>query len=113
MRTALVLLLPLAFGPVALAQQVDLVVNGESLAGFVLPVIGRFYDEGITARLPEGVSADALKSAAAGSEQAAQWMSIQAGAGLDALGKVAVLPVALAVVFLVLFTLTPRKPAAH
>jgi hypothetical protein len=38
MRTALVLLLPLAFGPVALAQQVDLVVNGESLAGFVLPV---------------------------------------------------------------------------
>jgi hypothetical protein len=40
-------------------------------------------------------------------------MSIQAGAGLDALGKVAVLPVALAVVFLVLFTLTPRKPAAH
>ena len=38
MRSALVLLLPLAFGPVASAQQVDLVVNGESLAGFVLPV---------------------------------------------------------------------------
>lgn len=38
MRSALVLLLPMAFGPLAAAQQVDLVVNGESLAGFVLPV---------------------------------------------------------------------------
>lgn len=59
------------------------------------------------------MSADALKSAAAGSEQAAQWMSIQAGAGLDALGKVAVLPVALAVVFALLVAFMPRKPAAH
>jgi len=59
------------------------------------------------------VSADALKTAAAGSEQAAQWMTVQAGAGLDALGKVAVLPVALAVVFALLVVLMPRKSAAH
>ena len=68
----------------------------------VLPVIGRFYDDGIAARLPVGTTADALKGAAAGSEQATQWASIQADAGLQALGQVAVLPCLLTVVFLVL-----------
>jgi len=83
-------------------------------ASFVLPVIGRFYDEGITARIPAGTTADALKGAAAGSEQATQWASIQADAGLQALGQVAVLPCVLTVVFLVLL-LTSRgaKSASH
>ena len=73
---------------------------------FVLPVIGRFYDEGITARLPHGVTAKALEGALdgapAGNEAAAQWAAIQAQAGLESLGWVAVLPAVLAVIFLVL-----------
>ena len=82
-------------------------------AGFVLPVIGRFYDQGIAARVPEGTTAEALKAAAMGSEQAAQWMGIQAGAGLEALGKVAALPVVLAVVFAAMLVLLPRTKSAH
>lgn len=82
-------------------------------AGFVLPVIGRFYDQGIAARVPEGTTAEALKAAAVGSEQAAQWMGIQAGAGLEALGKVAALPVVLAVVFAAMLVLLPRTKSAH
>jgi hypothetical protein len=82
-------------------------------AGFVLPVIGRFYDQGIAARVPEGTTAEALKAAASGSEQAAQWMGIQAGAGLEALGKVAALPVVLAVVFAAMLVLLPRTKSAH
>lgn len=82
-------------------------------AGFVLPVIGRFYDQGIAARVPEGTTTEALKAAATGSEQAAQWMGIQAGAGLEALGKVAVLPVVLAVVFAAMLVLLPRTKSAH
>lgn len=80
-------------------------------AGFVLPVIGRWYDDGITKALPEGATVDALKGAAAGSPEAAQWASIQADAGLHALGQVAMLPVALTVIFLILFV-TIRRPAA-
>jgi MFS family permease len=82
-------------------------------AGFVLPVIGRFYDQGIAARVPEGTTAEALKAAASGSEQAAQWVGIQAGAGLEALGKVAALPVVLAVVFAAMLVLLPRTKSAH
>ena len=83
-------------------------------AGFVLPVIGKWYDAGIAAGIPAGTTADALKSAAAGSAEAAQWATIQADAGLHALGQVAILPVVLTVIFLGLF-LTSRgaKPAAH
>ena len=66
-------------------------------------MISRFYDDGIAACIPVGTTADALKGAAAGGEQATQWASIQADAGLQALGQVAVLPCLLTVVFLVVF----------
>ncbi|HEY4302493.1 MAG TPA: MFS transporter [Candidatus Didemnitutus sp.] len=70
---------------------------------FVLPVIGKWYDTGIAARTPAGAvpTGDALAS-------------IQASAGLEALGKVAVLPAALTVIF-ILIALARRKPqaAAH
>ena len=77
-------------------------------------MISRFYDDGIAACIPVGTTADALKGAAAGSEQATQWASIQADAGLQALGQVAVLPCLLTVVFLLLL-LNSRsaKSAAH
>jgi len=81
---------------------------------FVLPVMGRVFDEGIAARLPAGQAVAELSGAAAGSELAAQWMTIQAAAGLETLGKVTVLPAILAVVFFALL-LTRKKgqPAAH
>ena len=37
-------------------------------ASYVLPVIGRWYDDGIANRIPEGVTAEALQSAEEGSE---------------------------------------------
>ncbi len=78
-------------------------------ASYVLPVIGRWYDDGIAARIPEGVTAEALQKAEAGSEGALQWASIQAEAGLEAFGQVAYLPIGLAVIFLALFIFSPKK----
>lgn len=69
---------------------------------FVLPVIGKFYDEGIAARLA-GRASTALPPA--------DWAGLQAIAGLDTLGRVAALPAVLAVVFLALL-LARRKSAA-
>jgi len=81
---------------------------------FVLPVIGRVFDEGIAARLPVGRAVAELSAAAAGSDLAAQWMTIQAAAGLETLGKVTVLPAILAVVFFaLLLTRKKSQPAAH
>lgn len=69
---------------------------------FVLPVIGRFYDQGIAARLA-GRASVALPTP--------EWAGVQAAAGLETLGRVAALPAVLAVVFLVL--LLARKRAAR
>jgi MFS family permease len=68
---------------------------------FVLPIIGKWYDAGIAERTPAGAAptGDALAA-------------IQAAAGLDALGKVAILPVALTVIF-VLIAVLKKKPAAN
>ncbi|MFZ5493797.1 MAG: MFS transporter [Verrucomicrobiota bacterium] len=70
-------------------------------ASQMVPLIGRFYDQGIAARLPAG--ADPATASAA----------IQAAAGLETLGKVAVLPSILAVVFLVLVIMHKKAPQAH
>jgi len=73
----------------------------------VLPIMGHVYDRGIALRMPG-------KSAA---ELAAAPMDIQAAAGLHTLGRVAVLPVILTVVFLFIYlsqrkkTGTPTAPA--
>ncbi len=83
-------------------------------AGFVLPVIGKWYDDGIANALPEGATVEGFQQAAAGSAEAAQWASIQADAGLHALGQVAILPVVLVVIFAALFaTMRRPAPAAH
>jgi len=80
---------------------------------FVLPVMGRIYDAGITARVPAEQTAAALAAAPAGSGLAGLWMKIQADAGLATLGRVAILPVILTVVFLGLWLLRrPRAAAA-
>jgi hypothetical protein len=66
---------------------------------FVLPIIGGWYDAGIAARTPAG-------SAPTGEALAA----IQSAAGLEALGKVAILPVILTVIFIGI-ALTRKKKA--
>ena len=66
-------------------------------ASYFIPVIGKYYDRGIAARLPAGV--DATKAS----------IEIQAAAGLETLGKAAVLPVILAVIFAAMLVLR-KKP---
>jgi len=67
---------------------------------FVLPVIGKWYDAGIAAR-----------TAGAAAPSADAMAGIQAAAGLEALGKVALLPAILTVIF-ILIALVRRKPQA-
>ena len=88
--------------------------SGMLSVSFVLPVMGRFYDRGIEARVPAGQTVAALSGAPAGGELGQLWLKIQADAGLATLGRVAVLPVILTVVFLALWLFRrPRKsPAA-
>lgn len=71
---------------------------------FVLPIIGKWYDQGIAARTSEG-------TAPAGDALAA----IQTAAGLEALGKVAVLPLVLTGVFIALYLISRRSenPVTH
>ncbi len=66
----------------------------------LLPIIGRWYDAGIAARTAgEAPAPDALAA-------------IQSAAGLEALGKVAVLPVILTVVFILIAVMRKKTPAA-
>jgi MFS family permease len=65
----------------------------------VLPIMGRFYDRAIAARLPAGATVPGLSAAAGDSDLGALWVRVQADAGLQTLGRVAVLPLILAAVF--------------
>ena len=85
--------------------------TGMLSVSFILPVIGRFFDAGIAARIPGGQSASALADAAAGTDAAVLWAKIQAGAGLEALGKVALLPAILFVIFAGLLLAGRGRPA--
>lgn len=76
----------------------------------VLPIMGRYFDAGIAARLGSHTTAE-LSAASAGTTLATEWTKIQAAAGLETLGKVVVLPVILTFVFLVIY-LSQRKKSA-
>lgn len=78
---------------------------------FVLPIMGKIYDSGIAERTA-GRTVTELSAAAAGTPLATEWTAMQAAAGLETLGRVAVLPALVSVVFLVLF-LTQRKTHPH
>lgn len=67
---------------------------------FVLPIIGKWYDSGIAARTPAGTTPTGQALA-----------DIQAAAGLEALGKVAILPVVLTVIFILIAVLRKKQPA--
>jgi len=79
---------------------------------FVLPVIGKFYDQGIAQRVPADQTIDLLKTASAGTNLSVQWANIHAQVGLESLGKVGILPVILAATFLV-FWLFQRRASAN
>jgi MFS family permease len=81
-------------------------------AGASAPIIGKFFDNGIAHRLAPGQTVEALSAAPDGTQVAATWLQIQASAGLEALGKVAVLPVFLFFVFLVLFLTRPKAKSS-
>jgi MFS family permease len=69
-------------------------------ASQVVPLIGRFYDQGL-----------ATRGVVPGTDPTQIPLAIQAGAGLDALGKVAIVPVILTVIFAVIAVMR-KKPAA-
>lgn len=70
-------------------------------ASFIVPHVGKLFDEAIAARLPGAHTTAELAAAPA---------EIQAAAGLETLGKVALIPAGLTVVFLVLFLAWRKKP---
>lgn len=76
--------------------------------GVFLPLVGGIFDRGIAARIPAGETQAALAAAPAGSSLAAEWSKIQAAAGLDMLGRIAILPIILFVVFLLLKLSRPK-----
>jgi MFS family permease len=81
-------------------------------AGFSAPIIGKLFDSGIAHHIPADQTAAALAAAPDGSDLAQAWMKIQASAGLEALGKIAVLPLFLFFVFLALKVTAPKaKPS--
>ncbi len=70
---------------------------------FILPVLGKYFDLGIAARVPAQQTVASLSAAPDGSALAIEWLHIQAAAGLEMLGRMAYLPVVLFVIFLALF----------
>ena len=81
-------------------------------ASFVVPYIGKIFDDAIHVRIPAGQTQDVLAAAPAGTDLATLWTKIQGEAGLEALGKVALLPGILIVIFGLLWVTRRQKPAA-
>ena len=75
---------------------------------FILPVLGKYFDDGIAQRIPSNQTIQALSAAPDGSDLAINWLKIQASAGLEMLGRVAALPVILFFIFLVLYATRPK-----
>ena len=78
---------------------------------FILPVLGKYFDDGIAQRIPANQTIQALSAAPDGSDLAINWLKIQASAGLEMLGRVAALPVILFFIFLVLYATRPKAKA--
>ncbi len=70
-----------------------------------LPIVGIYYDKGISAALnnPAPARLDALKAALPGTTDASQWASAQAAGGRAGLNVLVIMPVILLVVFLMIF----------
>ena len=68
-----------------------------------LPIVGHFYDTGIANAIPAGKTAEALKAAAAGTDDAKAWALAQAAGGRAGLGILVYLPVILIFIFIAIF----------
>jgi fucose permease len=77
----------------------------------ILPYIGKYFDLGIAQRVPPGQTQAGLAAAPDGTPLADLWMKIQASAGLETLGKIAILPVILFFIFLALYATRPKAKA--
>lgn len=77
---------------------------------FVLPVIGSLYDKGIAAQAT--LAQKTVEELSSKPELLDTWKHVQAAAGLETIGKVAILPVVLVVVFAIMYV-SNRKPASH
>jgi hypothetical protein len=80
---------------------------------FVLPVMGRIFDRGIAARLPADQTVATLTAAVPGTPGASLWINIQAAAGLETLGRVAVLPALVTLVFAFLLLGRQKRAAGR
>ncbi len=63
------------------------------------PVLGAIFDAQTIAAVPEGTAVDILKSAVAGSQEAASWATAQLTGGAHTLRMVAIVPAVLIVLF--------------
>jgi MFS family permease len=66
------------------------------------PVLGAIFDAQTLAAIPAGQTAEALKAAAAGTQEAASWASAQLTGGTHTLRFVAIIPAVLIVSFTIL-----------
>jgi hypothetical protein len=79
--------------------------------GFIAqPSMGAIFDSQILASVPAGMTAEVLKTAAAGTQEAAQWAQIQLAGGAMTLRYVAIVPAVLIIAFTYLFFLKRKKP---
>lgn len=67
------------------------------------PIVGSFYDKGITQAIPPNKTAAVLQAAAAGTDDAKAWAAAQAAGGKVGLSVLVYLPVILLVVFVCIF----------
>jgi predicted MFS family arabinose efflux permease len=84
---------------------------GMLCVNFMLAVAGNNIDKGVALRIPAGQTKESLAAAADGTDLHSIWMNIQGAAGLHTLGRIAVLPVILFVVFLALYVTRPKGKA--
>ena len=68
-----------------------------------LPIVGHFYDAGITKALPAGKTVELLKAATPGTADAQAWAQAQAEGGRTGLGILVYLPVILLVIFIAIY----------
>ncbi len=76
---------------------------GAASTAITQPLIGKMYDSQLDANNSTGATVEALRGAAEGTAQHAQWLEVQAAAGSGALRTIALLPAVLIVLFAVLY----------
>jgi len=86
---------------------------GQLATSIALPIMGRIYDRYIAAAVPAGTNLEALRNAAPGTQEAAQWIAAQQAGGSATLRYMALLPAALIVLFLLLIVEQRGKAAVR